>query len=372
MAKCDDSNGCTADIWDAAKGCVHAALADATPCDDGDACSVNDVCQAGGCKVGPPKACAAAEACEGGACKPGFLLIPAGSFKMGCVASDSTCEADEKPQHTVALDAFYIDVFEVSVAKYKSCVDAGKCTAPSGNWSFCNWGVVGKGQHPVNCVNWSQADSFCKWVDAKGHLPTEAQWEKAARGGIEGAIFAWGDKLDCDHAVWESSAIGKGCNGQGTKPVGSKPLGKNTYGLFDMTGNLREWTADWYNDAYYSGSAPANPLGAASGSSRVWRGGSFADWGLAGCGCPHATGMARPSRTTLLVSAVPDRCREAGFGLSFGGDDSGSSCVAGRAVARLAGVSSRPRRLAAPPKVGTNWFSVCPLVTSPPRRPCAG
>jgi len=275
---CIDAEVCTADTCDAVKGCQHAAAADNSGCDDGDACSLGDMCQSGVCKGGPPKSCGAAEACAGGVCQPSFMsLIPAGVFKMGCVAGDSQCSESENPQHAVTLDAFYMDVFEVSVAKYKACVDAGKCTAPSGIGFTCNWGVVGKAQHPVNCVNWSQADAYCKWTDSKAHLPTEAQWEKAARGGAEGKVYPWGDTLDCDHAVWndDKATTGQGCDGDGTMAVGSKPVGKNGYGLYDMAGNVWEWTADWYDETYYGVSPAANPSGPASGSIRVQRGGGF-------------------------------------------------------------------------------------------------
>lgn len=197
---------------------------------------------------------------------------------MGCVPGDNACDSREKPQHTVTMAAYYMDLFEVTVAKYKACVDAGKCTVANSGGK-CNWGVAGKEQQPVNCVNWVQADAFCKWSDTKGHLPTEAEWEKAARGGLDGEVYPWGDTLDCNYAVWNdgNATTGQGCIGNFTMAVGSKPLGKNGYGLFDMAGNVWEWTADWYDEGYYSTSPTANPLGPAGGFDRVLRGGGF--WG---------------------------------------------------------------------------------------------
>ena len=207
----------------------------------------------------------------------GMVLIPAGSFEMGCVPGDA-CSPDEKPQHTVTLAAFYLDVTEVTVAKYQACVDAGKCTAPASGGSDYNRGKLGREQHPVNGVTWTQADAYCKWTDAKGHLPTEAQWEKAARGGLEGKKYPWGDENPTctpgqnNTAVWNSG--GSGCGKDSTWPVGTGSA-KNGYGLYDMAGNVWEWTADWYDSSYYGSSPASNPSGPGSGSNRVSRGGSF-------------------------------------------------------------------------------------------------
>lgn len=216
-----------------------------------------------------------AQPAGGDAAVAGMVLIPAGPFKMGCVPGDGECRDFETPQHTVTLDAFYMDVFEVTVKKYKACVEAGKCTKPSTASLYYSWGLAGKEQHPVNGVNWSQADAFCKWSHPKGHLPTEAQWEKAARGGLDGKKYPWGDTLDCAHAVSDdgSATTGQGCEPNGTMAVGSKPLGKNGYGLFDMAGNVEEWTSNWFE--YYSAAPASNPTGPASGSFPVMRGGSF-------------------------------------------------------------------------------------------------
>ncbi len=292
LLDCDDKNACTTDSCIPNTGvCAHANLADSSACEDGDACTLADTCLAGACKAGAAKVCSGTEVCAVGVCKTvpdGMVLIPQGSFKMGCVPCDGVycgyCDSNEKPQHTVTLDAFYMDVHEVTVAKYKACVDAGKCTAPYNDGaSYYNWGVSGREQHPVNAVSWTQADTYCKWTDAKAHLPTEAQWEKAARGGLDDKKFPWGDADptctpgQANTAVWfpyELDCISGCCVGGDTWAVGTGSA-KNGYGLHEMAGNVSEWVADWYGSGYYGSSPASNPTGAGSGSSRINRGGSF-------------------------------------------------------------------------------------------------
>jgi len=258
---CDDGNPCTTDTCDDVKGCSHAKLAAGSACGPvGFECSTSGDCA--------PK---------------GMALIPTGSFKMGCVPGDSACAAaaDEKPQHDVMLDAFYMDVDLVTAAKYKACVDAGGCTAPSScNATYQTYGTTGKEQHPVNCMTWLQADTYCKNAAAyggKGALPTEAQWEKAARGGLVDAIYPWGSEAPTCTSGQKNTACfdagaGLGCGKDSTCAV---PYGSaNGYGLHDMAGNVWEWVSDWWADAYPSGDA-TNPTGPASGSYRVVRGGLF-------------------------------------------------------------------------------------------------
>ncbi len=249
-ASCDDGNACTPDSCQPASGCQHGNVSADSACGDGGSCDGK-----GSCAPAPA----------------GMVLIPAGGFEMGCVPGDSACGQDEKPRHPVMLDAFYMDVYEVTVAKYKACVDAGLCTLPDSLATNCTWGWSGKAQNPVNCVTWTQADAYCKWTDAYGHLPTEAQWEKAARGGLEGKFFPWGDDFDCSQAVWDKWS--GGCDGDWPEPVGSKPLGKNGYGLYDMAGNVWEWVSDWYDADYYGKSPGTNPGGPANGLFRIVRGG---------------------------------------------------------------------------------------------------
>jgi formylglycine-generating enzyme required for sulfatase activity len=191
-----------------------------------------------------------------------MVYVPAGEFIMGSADSDSLALDDEKPQHTVYLDAFWIDKTEVTNAQYRKCVEAGKCKA-----SRCadNARLNGDAQ-PVVCVSWDDAATYAQWVG--GRLPTEAEWEKAARG-TDRRIFPWGDAPDPNRANYYDTGIGT------TSAVGSYPAGASPYGALDMTGNVCEWVADWYDSGYYARSPERNPTGPDSGKYRVLRGGSW-------------------------------------------------------------------------------------------------
>ena len=205
-------------------------------------------------------------------CSNGMCLIPAGSFWMGCnSAVDNDCDSDESPYHEVTLSGYYIDKTEVTVDDYADCVTAGACTAPSTASSYCNWEVSGKGNHPVNCVNWSQAGEYCTWAGKR--LPTEAEWEKAARG-TDGRKYPWGNEdATCEYAVMDDGT-GNGCGTDSTWEVcGKSPAGDSPYGLCDMSGNVWEWVSDWYDSGYYTNSQASNPTGPVSGPTRVRRGG---------------------------------------------------------------------------------------------------
>lgn len=206
-----------------------------------------------------------------------MCLVPSGTFMMGCNTDvDSECHDDEFPYHEVYLDSYYINCHEVTVQEYRSCVNAGRCSEPDQGRS-CNWNVSGRDNYPINCVSWYQSRDYCAWMNRR--LPTEAEWEKAARG-TDGQIYPWGNETaTCDYAVgyWDNGGCGV-CH-----PVCSKPDGNSPYGLCDMAGNLDEWVADWYVANYYGSSPHDNPQGPADDhepewpfeASRVLRGGSW-------------------------------------------------------------------------------------------------
>jgi formylglycine-generating enzyme required for sulfatase activity len=191
-----------------------------------------------------------------------LLYVPAGEFTMG---SDSG-ELGEKPVHTVYLDAFWIDQTEVTNEMYAKCVQAGQCNPP-GISTINYFSILSYAKHPVVYVDWKMANAYCSWAGRR--LPTEAEWEKAARG--TGAFtYPWGEGIDCDKANFQSSCVGE------TSPVGSYEKGKSPYGAYDMAGNVWEWVNDWYDDPYYQSSPLSNPLGPDSGKYRGSRGGCWA------------------------------------------------------------------------------------------------
>ena len=200
-----------------------------------------------------------------------MVVVPAGNFWMGCnEAVDDQCQDDESPYHEVYLDAFYIDIKEVTAGDYKVCVDAGVCEYNGGTEASYTYNNNLE-NHPINLVDWNEAKSYCEWLGKR--LPTEAEWEKAARG-TDGRKYPWGNEgPTCDLAWLED------CPGE-TQPVGSLSAGASPYGALDMAGNVLEYAADRYISDYYE-QTPAegwvNPEGPLSGSSdRVMRGGSFA------------------------------------------------------------------------------------------------
>jgi formylglycine-generating enzyme required for sulfatase activity len=189
-----------------------------------------------------------------------MLLIPAGEFQMGSNDYDN-----EKPIHTVYLDAFYIDKYEVTNAQYKKFMDATGHEAPY----YWNDSSLNAPNQPVVGVNWNDAKAYADWAGER--LPTEAEWEKSARGGLVDKNYPWGNTLTHDDANYDGTG-GKDV-WDGTSPVGSfKP---NGYGLYDMAGNVWEWCADWYGSNYYSSSPKSNPAGLNSGNTHVCRGGSW-------------------------------------------------------------------------------------------------
>lgn len=224
--------------------------------------------------------------------------IPAGQFFMGSEEKDAP--ANEKPSHNVALDAFCMDLHEVTAAQYKACADVGKCKrAPKEvDWPkiserdrklyspLCTFDDPTKQDHPINCVTWEMADNYCA-VNAK-RLPTEAEWEFATRGP-DGRVYPWGDEPPTAEHL---NACGSECSSWGKKhdaeltalydqddgfvataPVGSFPKGRSRFGPYDVVGNVWEWTSTWFGP--YSAEKSTNPRGPAQGERRVIRGGAF-------------------------------------------------------------------------------------------------
>ena len=212
-----------------------------------------------------------------------MMLIPAGDFLMGSPEGEGD---DEDPQHTVFLDAFYIDRYEVTNAQYKLFMDATGHSAPK-YWDDPRFNAP---DHPVVGVTWYDAQAYCQWAGKR--LPTEAEWKKAARGGLVGKKFPWGDTISHNDANYDGT--GERDKWEYTSPVGSFP--PNGYGLYDMAGNVWEWCADWYGANYYSISPRSNPKGPDSGEHKVLRGGS---WGHSGI---YLRTAYRDSRNPVLDS----------------------------------------------------------------------
>ncbi len=192
---------------------------------------------------------------------PGTMVtVAGGTFTMG---SDEG-HAEEKPPHEVTVATFALDVTEVTGSAYKSCVDSGKCTAPATGGS-CNWGRAGLGEHPVNCVDWEQATAYCAFVGRR--LPTEEEWEYAARGSA-GRTFPWGADAPGSRACWngEGNTAGKGKR-TSTCEVGTHASGDTPEGVKDLAGNVWEWTSSGYSEDYSKNRAT---------DKRVTRGGGWA------------------------------------------------------------------------------------------------
>jgi len=196
-----------------------------------------------------------------------MVYVPEGAFTMG-----SNTLSDEKPVHTVYLDAYWIDQTEVTNAMYALCVQAGTCQPPDQTSSTMRNSYYDNFQYsdyPVIYVDWDQANCYCQWAEAR--LPTEAEWEKAARG-LNEWLYPWGNRIaECSLSNYS------GCVGD-TTAVGKYPSGASPYGALDMAGNVWEWVADIYDSGYYAYSPSNNPQGATSGYFRILRGGSWINY----------------------------------------------------------------------------------------------
>ena len=265
------------------------------------------------CDPAGPETCAAGWKCQPadeiyrslyqGICLPEdavvpMVKVPNGTFRMGCnEEKDSSCscpDSDECPSHNVNVPGFFIDQYEVTVAAYRACVDQGRCETPSGHGE-CNWGVSGRGQHPVNCIDWYQARVFCTWAGKR--LCSESEWEKAARG-TDGRVYPWGDEDPLSAQTKYGGPVGNFADDTAktvhtswtvitgyddwyadTAPAGQFEKGASPYGALDLSGNVWEWVEDCYQSTYDSG-APLDGKARTActthdGAARVIRGGGF-------------------------------------------------------------------------------------------------
>ncbi|NGZ61257.1 MAG: hypothetical protein CV081_12260 [Nitrospira sp. LK265] len=222
-----------------------------------------------------------------------MVLIPAGSFLMG--SNDGL--SNERPEHHVTVDAYYIDQFEVTARRYQKFVESARHGFPP-RWD--DEAARTLSDLPAVGMSWTDAAAYCTWAGRR--LPTEAEWEKAARG-TDGRRYPWGhmqpfvDIANYNRGVWVSEAVtlvpvGSGLEGMSVR-YGLKNGGRSPYGLSHMAGNAAEWVADWYDREYYLKSPDKNPSGPTTGEKRVLRGGSWADLPIA-------------LRVTARFSAEPD------------------------------------------------------------------
>lgn len=192
-----------------------------------------------------------------------MALVPAGEFTMGSPEGD----LDEKPAHKVLINAFFMDKYEVTVKQYAAFLQESGGDRPA-EWKTMN--KTANQNRPVMGVDWAEAARYCKWAGKR--LPTEAEWEKAARG-TDGRLYPWGNDpptpLHANYGKREWS------NHEALVPVGTLEAGKSPYGIYDMAGNVWEWVSDWYDNDYYKNSPSESPAGPPTGGFKVIRGGSW-------------------------------------------------------------------------------------------------
>jgi formylglycine-generating enzyme required for sulfatase activity len=232
-------------------------------------------------------------------------FIPGGTFRMGALPEFEAAEPDERPLHEVRISAFWMDETEVTWSLYERCVGDGGCSAAAASAD-----AIEAATHPVTSVTWQQAAAYCTWAGRR--LPTEAEWEKGARGR-DARRYPWGwvGAPESNHQIRLNfcdsscslpfSAVDLDDGWPQTAPVGSYPAGLSPYGLLDMAGNVWEWTADWYAADAYQSTSDSDPAGPANGQRRVIRGGAWTE--------PLFHGVVLGSRTTNRFWNEPDRPR---------------------------------------------------------------
>ncbi len=195
-----------------------------------------------------------------------MVWIPEGEFLMGSTGVNEKILGSETPQHSVYLDGYWTYKMEVTVSQYRKFCEA---TGLKYDWEVRKPEYGWLDNFPMVNVDWSESRAYCQW--AGGDLPTEAQWEKAARG-MDGGIYPWGDE-------WNPLRCVNSTGNQRSSPleVGTYKKGASPYGVYDMAGNVWEWCRDWYEQCYYDDAPNNNPTGPASGQKRVMRGGSWRD-----------------------------------------------------------------------------------------------
>ena len=251
-----------------------------------------------------------------------LVCVPAGEFLMGASDSDPLAMDNEKPQHRVTLDAYWIDRTEVTNAEFAKCLDAGVChpqVYETTAQTFIPYAVHPNFQnYPAFLYDYEAVNDYCQWVGRR--LPTEAEWEKAARG-MDERLYPWGNTLDCSRASYfycnaatdsTPDPTGPRCGYSSdckTNPVDAYPSGASPYGSLNMAGNVWEWTSDWYQSDYYTNSPMNNPRGPATGKYRVIRGGG-------------ANSLPQDLRVTRRSSSQPEHFLDGQLGFRCAADAS--------------------------------------------------
>lgn len=197
-----------------------------------------------------------------------LVYVPGGKFRRGSTGNDPFAQNDEHPRRSVTVSAFWIDQTEVTNKQYRACIEAGVCETRT--LTQKTWDVYHNDpyydDYPAVYVDWDNAKTYCEWVGRR--LPTEAQWEKAARGP-HGRMYPWGDDPPTGDLLNYDRLIGH------PTPVKSYEAGVSPYGVYDMAGNVYEWVHDWYALDYYGDAASLNPPGPEAGERHICRGGSY-------------------------------------------------------------------------------------------------